>query len=225
VKRWLAVVLLGGACLAVALVVLALLDVAPALPLVAFVIGIVAAVVTGLVLCLLLLLRLLRLRHRPVSARPLVPPALAVGAGALGLLVGYLAGPAPVPSPSLTVADQLAYMHRTDQRDRVTLRLLNLSRDRARIARVLELRQDASGWDPEQMLDAAIVLQHGSDSNNYRIAHELASAACERGVNPPRWDQGTAEWLAKATYDRWMLSIGKPQVYGTQKEFILGRDR
>ena len=113
-------------------------------------------------------------------------------------------------------------MHRTDQRDRVTLRLLNLSRDRARIARVLELRQDASGWNPEQMLDAAIVLQHGSDSSNYRIAHELASAACERGVNTPRWDQGTAEWLAKATYDRWMLSIGRPQVYGTQCEFNLG---
>jgi hypothetical protein len=86
----------------------------------------------------------------------------------------------------------------------------------------LDLHQDASGWNPEQMLDAAMVLQHGGDSSHYRIAHELASAACQRGVNTREWPQSSAEWLAKATYDRWMLSIGKPQVYGTQCEFNLG---
>ena len=201
---------------------MALLDVAPALPLAVFALGIVSTLLTGLAICLLLLLRLLHLRHRPVSARPLVPSALAVGAGTLGLLVGYLAGPAPVPAEGISPGDQLAYMYNTDQRDRVTLRWLNTSRDAARIARVLELRQRASDWEPEQMLDAAMVLQHGNDSSHYRIAHELAANANEKGVNTQRWSKGTAEWLMKATYDRWMLSIGKPQVYGTQKEFTTG---
>ena len=221
-RRWLAVSLAGGACLAIALVVLALLDVAPALPLLVFVVGVVSAVVTGLVLCLLLLFRLVRLRHKPVSARPLVPPALAVGAGALGLLAGYLAGPAPVPAASISPGDQLAYMYKTDRRDRFTLRWLNTSRDEMRSARVLQLNRDGLILGPEAMLDAAIILQHGNDSSDYRVAHELAKAACEKGVNSTRWDRGSAEWLAKATYDRWMMSIGKPQVYGTQKEFTFG---
>ena len=181
-----------------------------------------STLLTGLAICLLLLLRLLHLRHRPVSARPLVPPALAVSAGALGLLAGYLAGPAPVPAESTSPGDQLAYMYKTDQRDRVTLRWLNTSRDNARIARVLKLHQAKSDWTPEEMLDAAMVLQHGNDSSHYRIAHELATAACEKGVNTREWPRGTAEWLARATYDRWMLSIGKPQAYGTQKEFTFG---
>jgi len=205
-----------------ALVVLALLDVAPALPLLVFVVGAVSVVITGLVLCMLLLFRLVRLRHRPVSARPLIVPALVIGAGVLGLLAGYLAGPAPVPDASLVAAHQLAYMYNTDQRDRVTLRLLNTSRDDARLARVLELRHAESGWTPEEMLDAAIVLQHGHDSSHYRIAHQLAQTASEKGINTPRWDQHSADWLARATYDRWMLSIGKPQVYGTQMEFTTG---
>jgi len=218
-RRLGAALLVGTACLAVVLVVLALLDVAPALPLAAFVLGIVAAAATGLVLCLLLLLRLLRVRKRPVSARPLLIPLVAAGASVLGLLVGYLAGPAPVPSPSLNAADQLTYMYRTDQRDRITLRWLNTSRDDARVARVLELHGAGPGQEPEQLLDAAIILQHGHDSSHYRIAYELAKAASEKGVNTRRWAQSSAEWLTKATYDRWMLSLGKPQVYGTQKEF------
>jgi hypothetical protein len=219
-RRWLAVSLGGGIILAIALVVLALLDVAPALPLVTFVVGVLSTFVTGLVLCLLLLFRLVHLRHRPVSARPLIVPALVIGAGILGLLAGYLAGPAPVPDANRVAADQLAYLYGTDQRDRVTLRFLNTSRDDARIARVLELHQAESDWTPEEMLDAAMVLQHGHDSSHYRIAHELAAGANERGVNTQRWPKGTADWLMKATYDRWMMSIGKPQVYGTQMEFI-----
>jgi hypothetical protein len=113
-------------------------------------------------------------------------------------------------------------MYQTDQRDRVTLRWLNTSRDDARIARVLEIHRAESDWTPEEMLDAAMVLQHGHDSSHYRVAHELAAGANEKGVNTKRWPKGTAEWLMRATYDRWMLSIGKPQVYGTQKELILG---
>jgi hypothetical protein len=111
-------------------------------------------------------------------------------------------------------------MYRTDQRDRVTLRWLNLSRDDARHTRVLESVGAGLGQEPEQLLDAAIILQHGRDSSDYRIAHELAKAASEKEVNTQRWSQSSAEWLTKATYDRWMLSLGKPQVYGTQKVWV-----
>ena len=132
-RRWLAAIL--GVCLSLAFVVVALLDVAPALPLVAFALGVVSAAVTGLSLCLLLALRALRLRKRPVTARPLVLPAVVVAASVLGLAAGYLAGPVPVPNQDSDTAGQLGYMYRTDQRDRVTLRWLNTSRDDARIAR------------------------------------------------------------------------------------------
>ena len=199
----------GAVCLAAGLVVLALLDVVPALPLVVFFLSMMAAIVTGLVLCVLLLLRLLRARKRAVSGRPLLIPAAVMGASALGMLAGCLVGSAPLPSSNLSIAEQLTYMSRTDQRDRVTLRWLIMSRDAARRARVLELYRAGLGQEPEPLLDAALILQHGHDSSDYRIAHELAQKAGER-------DSSAADWLTKATYDRWMLSLGKPQVYGTQ---------
>ncbi len=56
---------------------------------------------------------------------------------------------------------------------------------------------------------AALVLQHGNDSTAYRQAFELSREAAELGYDEARW-------LVPRAYDRWQLSIGKPQVYGTQ---------
>jgi hypothetical protein len=200
---------LGAACLATVLVVLALLDTAPALPLIVFFLGLLVAIITGLVLCVLLLLRLLRARKRPVSGRPLLIPAAMMGASALALLAGCLVGQAPVPSSGLSPADQLAYMVRLDQRDRLSVRWLVLSRDRARRARVLELYRAGLGPEPQPLLDGAMILLHSHDSSDYRIGYEMAKLAAKT-------DSSGADWLSRATYDRWMLSLGKPQVYGTQ---------
>lgn len=41
-------------------------------------------------------------------------------------------------------------------------------------------------------------------------AHQLAKRAAELGSTQP------ARWLAAAAYDRWLMTGGRPQKYGTQ---------
>jgi hypothetical protein len=56
---------------------------------------------------------------------------------------------------------------------------------------------------------AAFVFQHGSTPEDYLFAHTLAMVAVSKG-------DSIANWIAAATLDRYLQSIGKPQVYGTQ---------
>src|SRR5258706_519504 len=56
---------------------------------------------------------------------------------------------------------------------------------------------------------AAFVFQHGDKPADYLTAHALAIAAAARG-------RSDAAWIAAATLDRYLHSIGRPQVYGTQ---------
>jgi hypothetical protein len=63
-----------------------------------------------------------------------------------------------------------------------------------------------TGKDFEQ---AAFVFQHGNTPDDYLLAHTLAMIAVARG-NPG------ALWIATATLDRYLNSIGRPQIYGTQ---------
>jgi hypothetical protein len=186
------------------------------------VLGLCALVVISLTLVAMLILRAVKLRKRPVSAKALRIPAFVVLCGALGLAAGLVGGPVALPSARMSVSKELAYIHNTDQGDRFTLRWLRPERDAVRLSRVLEFHEQGLIAGPVDQLNAAMVLQHGGDSAHYRLAHELAKAALDGWVATPRWSKHEAEWLMKATYDRWMLSIGKPQVHGTQKEFSLG---
>jgi hypothetical protein len=181
-----------------------------------------ALVVISLTLVAMLVLRAVGLRKRPVSANALRIPAFVVLCGALGLAAGLVGGPAALPNAKTSVSKELTYIYNTDQGDRFTLRWLRPERDAARLSRVLELHKQRLIAGPVDQLNAAMVLQHGGDSAHYRLAHELAKAAFDGWVETPMWSRHEAEWLMKATYDRWMLSIGKPQVYGTQKELTLG---
>jgi hypothetical protein len=56
---------------------------------------------------------------------------------------------------------------------------------------------------------AAFVFQHGHEPGDYLKAHALALVAAGRG-------KPAATWIAAATLDRYLQSIGQPQVYGTQ---------
>ncbi len=56
---------------------------------------------------------------------------------------------------------------------------------------------------------AAMILQHGTDSTDFRRAHELASTAVAMGDE-------RARWLSVASLDRYLLSTGQPQRYATQ---------
>ena len=54
-----------------------------------------------------------------------------------------------------------------------------------------------------------MILQHGGESEHYRLANALASEAMAGGHGP-------AKWLTAATEDRWLVSQNRPQRYGTQ---------
>lgn len=56
---------------------------------------------------------------------------------------------------------------------------------------------------------AAFVFQHGNSADDYLLAHSLALASASRVKKD-------AAWIAAATLDRYLQSIGQKQIYGTQ---------
>lgn len=72
--------------------------------------------------------------------------------------------------------------------------------------KLLAAGQLHSGKDYDE---AAFIFQHGDGPDDYLLAHTLAIIAVAKG------DSG-ASWIASATLDRYLQSIGKPQIYGTQ---------
>lgn len=87
--------------------------------------------------------------------------------------------------------------------------LLDASRDRARLARILELDNAGLVNQPQARHDAALVLLHGACPAHFRRAMSLARAAADAGVPGARQ-------LAKAAEDRWLLSPGRAQRNDTQ---------
>lgn len=61
------------------------------------------------------------------------------------------------------------------------------------------------------LFHAAVLFLHGSEPKEFLSAHRLATIAAINGHRPSRW-------LAAATLDRFLMSIGLPQTYGTQFE-------
>jgi hypothetical protein len=58
-------------------------------------------------------------------------------------------------------------------------------------------------------IGTALIFQHGSTPDDFLLAHTLAMIAVAKGDN-------SAQWIGAATLDRYLHSIGKPQIYGTQ---------
>ena len=138
-----------------------------------------------------------------------------------------------MPPDATTVDEEMAGIFRADQGDRRGYGLLGglalmaglfrkhsfwlAARDEQRLQRVLALHAAGGLVEPKTRYHAAMVLQHGRAPEHYRLAHEFAKSAGEKGVED-------AEWLSRAAYDRWMLATGKPQVHGTQfPEFLFRR--
>lgn len=61
----------------------------------------------------------------------------------------------------------------------------------------------------EDYRHAAFIVQHSHDSSDYLLAHTLAIICASEG------DKSCA-WLSAATLDRFLQSIERPQIYGTQ---------
>ena len=82
-------------------------------------------------------------------------------------------------------------------------------RDKARLKRIEELYEQGLVKSAEDMLHAALIFQHGDSPEHYRRAMELSKKSMEMGNEEGKILYPKAE-------DRYLLSIGKPQVWGTQ---------
>ena len=85
------------------------------------------------------------------------------------------------------------------------------AQDRARQTRTRQLLASGALKTGDDYYHAAMVFQHGNAADDHLLAHALSVAAAARG-------RGNAAWLAAATLDRYLQTIGRPQIYGTQYE-------
>jgi|GEM_PF-386941 len=90
-------------------------------------------------------------------------------------------------------------------------------RDERRRARIREILAAGGVRTSADYYHAAMVFQHSEAPADYQKAHELAVKAAE--LDP---DNGDARWLAAAAEDRYLMSQGKPQKYGTQFKKVNG---
>jgi hypothetical protein len=91
-------------------------------------------------------------------------------------------------------------------------------RDAERRARVYEIIKAGQLKASDDYFNAALVLQHGDRPDDYDMANKLAAKAAELDPN-----NATARWLAAAAKDRYLWSVGKPQIYGTQFKIVDGK--
>jgi hypothetical protein len=82
-------------------------------------------------------------------------------------------------------------------------------RDAARLARVKELYRAGALATGQDFHDAALVLQHGTEPEDYLLAHELCVIAVAKG-------ETDALWLCAASEDRFLMNVGRPQRFATQ---------
>ena len=159
----------------------------------------------------------LRLFRRQPGLRPLVLPLTMILMGAGGILLSaWSSRPAPpIPEQALSTRDEIKYIYDTDQSDRFTgYWMIDPGRDRIRLQRVKDLYRAGQITEPTDQYNAALVYQHGTCADDFQVAYELATAAASHGIPAPA--QLSIAPLTHVTYDRWQLSLGKQQTYGTQ---------
>ena len=84
-------------------------------------------------------------------------------------------------------------------------------RDAERRREVLEMIGQGHVNTPNDLYRAALILQHGAGPKDFLTAHRLSTLAALQGHRPARW-------LVAASLDRFLMSTGSAQVYGTQFE-------
>jgi hypothetical protein len=109
---------------------------------------------------------------------------------------------------------ELYRMYQQDQLDRQAQEIdweVVSKRDAEHRQRVKQMLKAGELKAADDYFHAAMIFQHGKDSSDYWLAHELALETIELDSS-----HSSARWLAAASKDRHLQSLGKPQVYGTQ---------
>jgi hypothetical protein len=109
-----------------------------------------------------------------------------------------------------TINQQLLALFTDDQTERQQGKL-NRERDAIRLARTKHMVENGELKHAKDFYHAAIIFQHGNEPGDYKKASELALQAVALDEHFK-----VAKWLACAAEDRYLHSIGKPQVWGTQ---------
>lgn len=122
------------------------------------------------------------------------------------------------PSPEMSPVARLKNLFEDDQKDRssgLSENDPNLFAERevarSRVAQELFALYERQPelFTGEMKFDLALIFQHGKESADYQRAFQLACSSEADGF-------GGAETLVKATEDRYLMSIGQPQKWGTQ---------
>ena len=136
------------------------------------------------------------------------------------------AEPSPAPAaatPAPKDNDEVAALYVEDQADRqppagksIDWKIVQ-PRDQARQKRVMELYAAGELKTGKDYYHAGMILQHGDKPEDYLLCHELCVAAVFKAGRSERasW-LPSARWLAAASEDRFLLSIGRAQRFGTQ---------
>lgn len=180
-------------------------------------------IIVALSVAVLLLAGIVRAFRRGISSNWVKVPTVVGVICIIGILVGLLRPLEPAIRTSGSVSEVLAYAYKTDQADRKSLRPYIrmfrselVLRDSIRLDQVQRLYKEQKITAPKDKFYAAFIFHHGKKSALFETAHELAS---EAAAVKELQDDYLVQWLAKATYDRWMVSLGKPQKYDTQETF------
>ena len=108
---------------------------------------------------------------------------------------------------------ELARMYAEDQSDRRDAEKIGWEkiseRDTARLTRTKAIYRGDGLTTGGDYFHAAMILQHSHQPEDYLLAHELCVVAIGRGAE-------RAKWLAAATEDRFLMTIDRPQRFGTQ---------
>ena len=114
-----------------------------------------------------------------------------------------------------TVSDELKRMFEEDQADRKPPSGKGVDwafvgpRDEAREIRVKEMVASGALQTGADFYHAAMILHHAQTPDDYLLAHDLCIVAISKG-------EERAKWLSAASMDRFLVSVGRPQRFGTQ---------
>lgn len=110
---------------------------------------------------------------------------------------------------------KLVELAKNDQSDRKKYNPEIDKNDSERLREVNKIIQNGGLSTSNDFFNAGIILQHGNKPSNYKKANELAKKAVEIDAN-----NRIAKILIAQSMDRYLLSINKPQIYGTQRKEI-----
>ncbi|MFD2515391.1 hypothetical protein ACFSRY_16070 [Pontibacter locisalis] len=186
-------------------------------------ISLLLLVAIALSLAVLLVAGVVKAFHSNLSARWWRVPCMITAVCVAGVIIGLFRPLEPAVVHSGDASDKLAHAYKTDQADRMTIKaylsMLNDSmakRDSIRLEQVTLLYKESQISKPIDKFHAAFIFHHSKKSTLFETAQKLAGEAAS--VSELK-DNYVVQWLAKATYDRWMVSLGKAQKYGTQDKF------